>query len=121
MPRQKFELAFLAGNALEALGSRLRPGPEQSAEPVGPAMDALDQAFRQHGRRLADPATARQQVQAIRQELGVPRPRRLLLAGYIAELAVQVRPVSELATAVEQLRQDIARYLRWRLGPWQLS
>lgn len=121
MPRQKFELAFLAGGALEALGSRLRPVPEQSAEPVGPAMDALDQAFKQHGRRLADPATAQQLVLAIREELCGPRPRRMLLAGHVAELAMQVRPVSELATAVEQLRQDIARFLRWRLGPWQLS
>jgi multidrug efflux pump subunit AcrA (membrane-fusion protein) len=120
--REKFEFAVLAGGALvDAVGTRLRGTPADSAESVEAAMQALDQAFRQHAHRLADPAAARQQVLAIGEELRVRRPRRMLLAGYVAELAVQVRPVSELASAVEQLRRDISRYLRWRLGPWQLS
>jgi hypothetical protein len=57
---------------------------------------------------------------AIRAELCAPKPQRLLLFGYISELAFQVRPVGELAEAVEHLRRQVDGYLRGRLSGWSL-
>jgi hypothetical protein len=119
--KEKFELLFLAGGALlDALGTRLAREPATPEESVGTAMHALGQALDEHAGQLDDPDAARDYMLAIREELCAPKPARLLLAGYINELALQVRPVGELTEAVEHLRHQVNGYLRGRLSPWSL-
>ena len=121
MSKEKFELVFLAGGALlDRLGTRLTREPATPRESVGAAVHALDQALDQHADALEDPGAARDQLLAIRAELCAPKPRRLLIFGYISELAYQVRPVDELTEAAEHLRQQVNGYLRGRLSGWTL-
>ncbi len=120
--KEKFELVFLAGGTLlDVLGNRLRREPATPQELVGAAMHTLGQVFDQQRDRLADADAVGRQIGLIREEICATRPHRLVLAGHVEELAGQVRPVSELAEAVEQVRAEIASYLRWRFGRWSLS
>jgi hypothetical protein len=119
--KEKFELVFMGGGALlNALGTRLTREPATPSESVGAAVHVLGQALDEHAGDLDDPGAARDQLLAIRAELCEPKPRRLLLFGYISELAFQVRPVGELTEAVEHLRQQVNGYLRGRLSGWSL-
>jgi Family of unknown function (DUF5955) len=119
--KEKFELAFLAGGALlDGLGTRLRREPATPRESVGAAVHTLGQVMNEYADRLDDPEAARNQLLAIREELCEPKPRRLRLASCLEELAAQVRPVGELAEAVEHLREQVHGYLR-RRGGWSLS
>lgn len=121
MSKEKFELVFLAGGTLlDVLGTRLRREPASPQEAVGAAVHRLEQVLDQHRDRLADPDAAEQQIRMIRHEMCASRPRRAVLAGYVEELAGQVRPVAELRDAVEAVRAEVASYLRWRFGRWTL-
>jgi hypothetical protein len=120
--KEKFDLAFMAGGALlDVLGTRLRREPADPREAVGAAVHTMGQALEEHQDKLADAEAVRRQIAMIRQELCAAKPRRAVLAGYVEELADQVRPVGELADAAEAVRRQIAAYLRWRFGRWSIS
>ena len=112
MSKEKFELVFLAGGALlDVLANRLRRPPANSRESVGAAVHALGDALHEHWDDLADPDAVAGQILAIREELCADRPHRLLLAGYLDELAGQVSAVAELVDAVQRVRDRVDDWL----------
>lgn len=120
--KEKFELVFLAGGTLlNVLGTRLHREPATPRESVGAAVYTLGQVFDEHRDRLADPDAVERQIGTIRQELCASKPRRAVLAGLVEELVEQVSPVAELTDAAEQVRSQIAAYLRWRFSGWSIS
>lgn len=112
MSKEKFELVFLAGGALlDVLANRIRRAPANPRESVGAAVHSLGDTLHEHWDDLADPDAVARQILAVREELCADRPHRLLLAGYLDELAGQVREVDDLAEAVQRLRARIDDWL----------